>query len=73
MVLVRVMQMTVMEIIHVVVVLDRCMSAIRTVLMRVPLVVGKITAHSSVSLLQCSDACSMAFVTRFNTWSSAMA
>jgi hypothetical protein len=51
-VLVRVMQMTVMEIVHVVVVVDRRMSAIRTVLMRVILVVGKITAHSSVSLLQ---------------------
>jgi hypothetical protein len=38
-VLVRVMQMPVMEIIHMIVVLDRRVSTIRTVLMRVGLVV----------------------------------
>ena len=73
MVLVRVMKVTVMQVVHMVVVLDRRVTAIWTVLMRVGFVMGKIASHSSVSLLQCSHACSMAFVTRFKTWSSAMA
>lgn len=72
---VRVVKMTIVEVVHVVAMLNRDVAALRSVCMIVIGMMGKIAGgHFDVlSLTQwCSPACATAFLTSWNTWSSAI-
>ncbi len=72
---VRVVKMTIVEVVHVVAMLNRDVAALRSVRVIVIGMMRKIAGgHFDVlSLTQwCSPACATAFLTSWNTWSSAI-